>query len=142
MIAGFLALITAAMFAGAALYVNVAEQPARLALDDGGLLRQWKRSYDRAAIMQASLALISAVFGFIAFWQSGDGRWVAGALIIFANWPYTIFAIRPTNNVLHAADEKDANRSTRTLIEWWGLLHAVRSVLGAAATLTYFWALN
>ena len=142
MIAGLVALVTAASFAGAALYINVAEQPARLALNDRSLLRQWKRSYDRAAIMQASLAMISAIFGIIAFWQSRDWRWAAGALIILANWPYTILVIRPSNNVLQAVDDKDASASTRTLIEWWGLLHAVRSVLGIAATLAYFWALN
>ncbi len=78
MIVGQLALTLSALFTGAAVYVNVAEQPARLSLDDASLLAEWRSSYKHAALMQATLALVGGVLGVAAFFISHDWRWLLG----------------------------------------------------------------
>lgn len=140
MLAGQLALILAAVFAGAAIYINVAEQPARLALDDRSLLTEWKPAYKRGFAMQAPLAIACFVLGVLAWWQSGVWLWLLGAVVMLANWPYTMLGIMPTNNMLMAMDPASAGARSRVLIEKWAGLHAVRSALGCAATLVFLWA--
>jgi|SRR5580704_1081708 hypothetical protein len=140
MIAGQLALIVAAVFAGAAIYVSVAEQPARLTIDDRSLLIQWKASYKRGTAMQAPLALLGFLLGLLAWWQTGDWRWLLGAVILVANWPYTMLCIMPTNNRLMGAEPAQAGADTRRLIVSWASLHAVRAALGFAAAAVFLWA--
>ncbi|MFL1875008.1 DUF1772 domain-containing protein [Hansschlegelia beijingensis] len=140
MLAGHLALSAAALFTGAAVYINIAEQPARLLLDDRALLREWKPSYKRGLAMQAPLAVAGSVLGVIAWWQSKEWSWLAGAFLLLANWPYTLLGVMPTNNRLMAMDPDAADLDIRGLMMKWGGLHAVRSALGALATVFFLWA--
>ena len=142
MLIGLLTLTVAAIFTGAALYVNVAEQPARLRLDNRALLTEWQPSYKHGFAMQAPLAIAGFVLGLMAWWFSGNWRWIVGAVLIVANWPYTLLGVMPTNHRLEAITPDQAGPEVRALIEKWGALHAVRSALGALATLAFLWALN
>jgi hypothetical protein len=140
MVGGLLALMVASIFTGAALYVNIAEQPARLMLDDRALLAEWKPSYKRGFAMQAPLALVGFALGLMAWWQTSHPSFLIGAIAMIAPWPWTIFGIKPANDALLATELDQAGPQSRALIVRWGGLHAVRTALGAAAAAAFLWA--
>ena len=139
MLIGLLALTVAAVFAGAAIYVSVAEQPARLRLDDKALLQEWQPSYKRGAAMQASIAIVACVLGLTAWWHTGGLAFAVGAVLIIMPWPWTLIAMMPGNKVLEAMDASTDNPQARSLIVKWGNLHLVRVALGVLATLAFLW---
>ena len=140
MVVGLIAPTVAAVFAGAALYINVAEQPARLGLDDAALLARWRPAYKRGFAMQASLAILGFLCGAVAWWQTGRLAFLVGGLVLLGNWPYTLFGIMPTNGALMATEPANAGPASRALIGKRALLHAGRTALGFAATLVFLWA--
>src|SRR5580704_8165817 len=58
-----LSIACAGLFCGAALYVNFVEHPARMACGPELALREFAPSYQRATIMQASLAIGGLALG-------------------------------------------------------------------------------
>jgi Domain of unknown function (DUF1772) len=140
MLVGQLALLAAALFSGAAFYITVVEQPARLGLDHRSLLMEWKPAYKRGTAMQAPLAVIGFALGLAAWWSTGHSGWMLGALLMIANWPVTFFAIMPTNDRLMLIEPAAAGPESRAMIEKWGLLHMARTALGLAASLAFLWA--
>jgi hypothetical protein len=140
MLAGQLALALAAAFTGAAIYVSIAEQPARLGLDDRALLAEWKPAYRRGYRMQASIVIAGGLSGLVAYVYFLDWRWLVGAVVLLANWPYTTYVIMPTNQRLMETPLDAVTAETRRLLERWGMFHGGRSALGLVATLLFLWA--
>ncbi len=139
MMFGLLGLIAAGLFTGAAFYINVAEQPARLTLDVSALLAEWKPAYQRGAAMQAPLALLGCLLGLIAWWQMSHPGFLIGAIAMLAQLPWTLIVIKPVNDALLATEPDQAGPQTRALIVRWGALHSVRTALGTLATVAFLW---
>ena len=140
MIAGLIALAFAAAFAGAAIYVNWVEQPARLALDDQALLSEWTPSDRRGVALLAAFALAAALAAFIAYFETEDIRWVFGALIIISSWPYAFFVMAPLNNQILSLRGHDV-AAARALVRQWGMVEAGFAAIGALAVAMFLWAL-
>jgi hypothetical protein len=139
MFAGLVALSFAAAFAGAAIYVNWVEQPARLKLDDQALLSEWGPSDSRGVALLAVFALVSAVAGFIAWFETQDVRFVFGALIIICVWPYAFFVMAPLNNQILSLRGKDI-AAARALVRQWGLVESGFAAIGVVAVAIFLWA--
>ena len=94
------AAIRAGLFAGAAIYINAVEHPARVSCGNDVALREFAPSYRRATAMQASLAVIGCLAGLWSAWVLGDA-WIGfGALLLGAVVPFTLVVILPTNKQL------------------------------------------
>ena len=132
LIAVFAALCTG-LFAGAALYINVAEHPARLSCGIELAIREFRPSYRRAAVMQASLAVLACVSGLAWAWRANDAWIMSAAILIGAVVPFTLIVIRPTNDRLLDESRDLSNDEAAELLGRWGRLHAVRTALSVAA---------
>ena len=133
----FVAVLTAMFFTGAAIYINLVEHPARMECGTEAAATVFGPSYRRAAVMQAVLALTSAIAGVSAFLMGAPRAWFIGSVLIFAVIPFTLIAIMPTNRKLLDPGLDRTSEAARQLLLTWGTLHAVRSILGLAASVIF-----
>lgn len=137
-----IAVLSCSLFAGAAIYINLAEHPARLECGTELAATVFGPSYRRAAVMQASLALVAAISGLVVALSGDSLPWYIGAVLIFSVVPFTFIVIMPTNKQLLSPGESQSPAETHRLLTKWGRLHAVRSILSFVAAALYVGALS
>lgn len=133
----FIATLTCALFAGAALYINLVEHPARMSGGTELAVTEWIPSYHRATRMQAPLAVIGFVSAIIA-WLAGSGAiWLVGGLLLGAVVPFTLMVIKPTNQRLQSAELDKRSDEAHALLDTWISRHTVRTGLSLLALVLF-----
>jgi uncharacterized membrane protein len=133
----FLAVLACTLFAGAAIYISFVEHPARMSGDTRTAATVWAPSYRRATMMQAPLAIVSFLAGVTAWLLGGGLLWLVGAVLIGSVVPFTLVVIKRTNDQLLAPGRDLGSSDTRALLENWGKLHAMRSLLSFVASVLF-----
>lgn len=131
-IAAFVATLAAGLFAGAAVYVTIAEHPARIDCGPALAIKEFGPSYRRAAVMQGGLAVIGLLAAVAAWYQGSGVGWLVCGLLLGALVPFTLIVIMPTNRRLLDPGLEGGSGEARELLARWGRLHAVRTVVGVA----------
>jgi Domain of unknown function (DUF1772) len=122
MILGILAALASGIFTGAAIYVNLVEQPARLSCGISLAITEWRPSYRRGSVMQASLAVSGSVLAFRSAWISRDPSWIVGGILLFAVVPFTLIVIFPTNKKLQSEELDITSPHAEHLLRLWNRL--------------------
>ena len=131
-----IAILCAGLFTGAAIYVNLVEHPARVETGTAAAVKQWRPSYRRGTVMQASLA-VAGLLAALGAWVQGRGTVVlVGGLVLGFVVPFTLIVIFPTNRQLSDGGLDVGSTKAAALLDKWNKLHAVRSVAGLVAFLT------
>ena len=138
----FLATYACSIFSGAALYVSLVEHPARMSCGVVLAITEWVPSYKRAAIMQASLAILGSVFAFLAWNFGANILWLIGGFIFILVVPYTLIVMMPTNKGLLSPDLDKSAESTYQLLKKWNRLHLVRVLLSSIALIIFLFNIN
>ena len=133
----FLATFACAIFAGAAMYINIVEHPARMSCGTELAATQWARSYKRATWMQAPLAVVGFASAVIAWLAGSSVWWLVGGSFLGLAVPFTLVVIARTNRRLLSPLLDKRSQEAHRLLRRWNRLHAVRTILSGAALVIF-----
>lgn len=137
MLLEMLCTLSAGLFAGAAIYINLVEHPARMECGTEVAVTEFAPSYRRAAVFQGLLAAIGFLSSIVAWWLDSSYRWLIGGIVFGAIIPFTLIVVFPTNKKLLDPSLDKSSELATVLLAQWTKLHAVRSVLGLTAFLIF-----
>ena len=138
----FIATLSAGLFTGASLYINFVEHPARMSCGTSLAVTEFAPSYRRATVMQVLLAVLSFLSALVAWRREAEINWLIGGVLIFIVIPFTAIAILPTNKQLLSPSLDKHSLYARRLLERWGRLHAVRSLVSLTSLVVFLWSLK
>lgn len=127
------ALVCAGLFSGAAAYITFVEHPARVSCGTSIALTEFRPSYRRGTVMQASLAALGLVAAVLAWLSSRDVGILTAGLLLGSVIPFTLLVILPTNERLLDPSLDASSAEAASLLARWGALHAVRTVVSLLA---------
>jgi len=136
-----LAALSAGLFTGAALYINLVEHPARMSCGTNVAVTEFRPSYRRATVMQASLAAFGTLNAIVSWFLGGGLSWLIGGILLGSVIPFTLIVIFPTNRQLLDPNLDNNSGLALRLLTRWGRLHAIRSILSLAAFLIFLFSL-
>lgn len=129
--------LSAGLFAGAAIYINLVEHPARVECGTVLAVTEFAPSYHKATRLQAGLAAVGFLSATAAWLMGASVWWLVGGIILVSVIPFTLIVIFPTNKkLLDSALDKSSDEAAKLLARW-ARLHAVRSVLSLIASLIF-----
>ncbi|KAN0040848.1 hypothetical protein ACTFIV_003384 [Dictyostelium citrinum] len=154
-----IALLSGAMFAGISVYIQTIEHPSRSKLPTEFAIKEWRESFKRGAPFQPTLLALSSISSLLTFGSiakascktidrvvfkasvdsvrhccqcNGMGWLVSGGLML-SIIPFTLLTIAPINKRLLSNDLDTFSDETHQLLDKWGKLHSIRSLLSLSA---------
>lgn len=141
-LAELIATLSSGLFAGASVYINLVEHPARMQTGIRPALTEFAPSYHRATFSQVSLAVAGFLSALVVWRYRSDPRWLVGGGLLVSVIPFTVLVILPTNKQLLDPETANDLDLAEKLLTRWGRLHAVRSVLSLVSLLIFLFLLT